>query len=401
MMRSGCRTALLLLSLLVPVWAHAQEEARSGVNPSYFPSAAPEDVGMSSERLQAAMAQVEEWVEESRIMGGILIVVRHGQLVFHEAVGINDRERGTELQRDDILLMRSMTKPLTGTAILMLMEEGKLSLDDRVAKYLPGWDGEDTFEITICQLLTHTSGITGGISFAHDSLLESVAAKGRAGVTYEPGSRYHYSDANSAALAAIVGVASGMPEDRFVRERILEPLGMRDSYLVALPRDDPRHARTAAGYRGDSRSGEWRQYRDVDSDPLTPFWGGSGGLYATGLDYARFLWMMMNGGEFEGERVLSPETVELAIEPHTHAVFGSSVRLAMTRLYGLHWYSWTDEHGIHPWPVSPGSFGHGGAEGTYSWADPQERLIVLYLTQSNGNDTRPHMPRLIYDAILD
>lgn len=355
---------------------------------------------MSSAKLREVMDAMGSWAANDEIVGGILIVIRHGKLVWHEAVGTNCRERELPMDRDDILLMRSMTKPLTGMAILMLMEEGRLNLDDPVAKHLPTWDLPATRGITIRQLLTHTSGITGGMSLRqHDSLFDAVAAVAQRGPEHEPGTRYQYSDANSGALAVIVGVVSGMPEDRFVEQRILQPLGMRDSYLVSVPEGDPRHARTATGYRR-NRDGTWRLYR-MGGRAVSPYWGGSGGLYATGLDYARFLHAVMNDGEFEGGRLLKPETVRQYIAPGNHYVYNDAERARMARFYGLHIYAWTDEFSNDPAPFSAGSFGHGGREGTYGWADPAKGLICLYLTQSNGNRTRARVPPMIYAALTD
>jgi CubicO group peptidase (beta-lactamase class C family) len=192
-----------------------------------------------------------------------------------------------------------------------------------------------------------------------------------------------------------------MPSGDFITSRILEPLGMRDSFLNDVADDDPRYARVASGYRGSSETGEWRKYRERTGAQRLGFFGGSGGLYATGLDYMRFLEAMARGGELDGARLLAPETVQLALEPQTRDVYTASDLMAMTRLYGLHWYSWTDRFGVNPYPMSRGSFGHGGAEGTFAWYDPAQRLMVLYLTQSNGNDTRPTVPRLIYSAIVN
>jgi CubicO group peptidase (beta-lactamase class C family) len=390
------------VAMLVVILAVQAVDAAEA-NPSVFPAASPEDVGMSSEKLAEAMKTIEQWVEQKRIVGAILLVVRRDRLVWHEAVGLNDVERGIPMRKDDILLMRSMTKPLTGTGVLMLREEGRLRLRDdegRVGRYLPAWENDTSREITLFQLLTHTGGIRGGLPRG-PTLRAGADAVGERGPVYPPGTRYRYADANSAVLAAVIEEVAGTPADRFLHERILEPLEMRDSFFNHIPEGDPRHARVAVGYRGSSRTGRWRKYRDNTPSWSRGYFGGSGGLYATALDYARFLSMMMKGGEFQGRRILKPETVELALEPHSHYVYNKSDRLAMTRLYGLHWYSWTDRHDIHPWPMSPGSFGHGGAEGTFAWADPQQELICLYLTQSNGNNTRPHVPRMIYDAIVD
>jgi CubicO group peptidase (beta-lactamase class C family) len=386
--------ATLVALVLTPSPAGAQ------ANASIFPPASPEEVGMSSAALGAAMDSITRWVDERRIVGGILLVVRDGRLVFHEATGWNDIENGVRMQRDDILLMRSMTKPLTGTGIMMLVEDGRIGLDDEVHRWLRGFEHGPARAITVRQLLTHTSGMSGGLATGHATLLDAVAARGEQGPLFEPGTRYRYADVNSAALAAIIEVAAGMPSDRFLVERILEPLGMADSFFNDIPADDARYARVAAGYRGSSATGEWNRYRERTGASSLGFFGGSGGLYATGLDYMRFLEAMARGGELNGRRIVKPETVALMHEPHSHYVYTQSDRMAMSRLYGLHWYAWTDQHGVNPYPMSPGSFGHGGAEGTFAWYDPAERLMVLYLTQSNGNDTRPTVPRLVYSAIL-
>jgi len=374
--------------------------AGAGVNPSAFPRALPEEVGMSTERMQEVMTEVRRWIAADEIVGAILIVIRHGKLVWHEAAGVDCRERGREMDRDAITLMRSMTKPLTGMAILMLVEEGKLGLDDPVAQYLAGWDLPETRAITIRQLLTHTSGITGDMPVRqYPSLREAAIGVAQRGVGYAPGTGYQYSDANSGTLAAILGVVAGMDEARFVEERILQPLGMADSYLVEVPAGDLRRERTASGYRR-NRDGTWRLYR-WGGEPVSPYWGGSGGLYATGLDYARFLQAVMDGGTFQGHRLLRPETIRQFTAPGNHTVYSAAERAALPRFYGLHLYAWTDEFGGDPSPFSPGSFGHGGREGTYAWADPAQGLICLFLTQSNGNETRPRIPPLIYAAIID
>jgi len=371
--------------------------AASSTGTSPFPPAQPEEVGMSSAKLREAMAQIGSWVEEKRIVGGMLVVIRHGKLVWQEAVGSNDTTRGTALHVDDILLMRSMTKPLTGVAILMLVEEGKLALDDRASRYLSSWDTDALREITIRQLLTHTSGISGGVGGRrHADLAAAVDAIAQRGPAREPGSRFRYSDSNSAALARIIEVVAGVPGVQFLQERILDPLGMRDSYLVEVPESDPRHGRTASGYRKERDSGDWRLYRR-GGRPDSSYWTGSGGLYATGLDYARFLAMMQNGGEWEGHRLLTPESVALAVAAHVPAVHASAEISAFNRHYGLHWFAWIDEP--DGGPFRGGSFGHGGAEGTFAWADPEAGLIALYLTQSNGTDTRSLIAPLVYAAL--
>jgi CubicO group peptidase (beta-lactamase class C family) len=367
-----------------------------------FPNAAPEAVGMSAERLRAAVDTVGRWVDEGRIVGAEMLVIRHGRVVLHEAVGWDDRERGIPLQTDRILRMRSMTKPLAGTAVLMLMEEGRLALEDRVATYLPAWDNPRAREITIFQLLTHTSGLQGGILAreGYPTMRAAIDAVGSRGPVNPPGTAYHYTDAGSSALGAIVEAITAEAPEAFIQRRILTPLGMRDSYLHDVPAGDPRLTRTVATYQG---AGEgWEKYWDPSMPRSMPYFGGgAGGLYATALDYARLLSMMLNGGELHGVRLLRPATVSLALQPHSAYVHSDREKRETTRFYGLQWYVETDRFAPHPGPMSSRAFGHGGSDGTYAWADPEHGLVALFLTQSRGTDRRPHFVPLVYAALVD
>lgn len=358
---------------------------------------------MSSERLDSAVRTVRRWVEDDEIVGAEMLVIRRGHVVLHQAVGWADRERRMPLTTGQILRMRSMTKPLTGTAILMLVEEGRVRLEDRVARYLPAWDNERSREITVFQLLTHTSGLEGGIPAREGAatLAAAIDAVGRRGPATPPGTAYHYTDAGSSTLGAIIQAVTGIAPEDFIRTRILEPLGMRDSYLHDVPPGDPRLSRTVATYRR-APDGGWEKYWDHTMPRSMPYFGGgAGGLYASALDYARFVSAVLHGGSLGAVRLLEPGTVAMALQPHSAYVFSDEERRGMNRFYGLHWYVESDRYASHPGPISPRAFGHGGSDGTYAWADPEYDLVVLFLTQSRGTDRRPNFVPLIYDAIVD
>jgi CubicO group peptidase (beta-lactamase class C family) len=375
--------------------------ARAQMGGEPFPVGTPESEGISAARLGAAMDSVRAWIAGDGILGAVVLVVRHGKVVFHQAAGSSDRERGLPMRTDHIVSMRSMTKPLVGTAALMLMEEGRLGLEDSVSRWLPSFDTERAREITIFQLLTHTSGLTGEIytdsgGTPFRSLREAVDSVGRIGPTLPPGTRYSYSDPGTSTLGAVIAEAAGMPAEDFIRRRILEPLDMRDSFLL-LPLDDPKRARVAATYRRED--GVWVRYWDNTQPMIVPYFRASGGLWSTSLDYARFMQMMLRQGRAGSKRLLDSATVALAVQPHTAYVYTPDQLAGMTRFYGLHWSVTSDRYRAVGLPFSGPAFDHGGSDGTHAWADPARDLIVIYLTQSRGQDTSNALLRLIYAAV--
>ncbi len=363
--------------------------------------------GSSGEGAEALMDSVSAWVEADEIVGAVVLVVHRGRTVLHRAAGMADRERGIPMRTDHIVRMRSMTKPLVGTAALMLVEEGRLSLDDRVAEHLPAFDNPRSREITVFQLLTHTSGLTGSIYATAEgtpfqTLREAVDSVGVRGPTFEPGTDYSYSDPGSSTLAALVAEIAGEPAEDVIRRRILEPLEMESS-LLFLTEDHPLRERVASTYRRPEGSGDedgdggWVKYWDNTMPQVMPFFRGSGGLYSTAADYARFLAAMKNGGRLGEVRLLEEETVARATSPRADGVFPPDSLETMETVYGLHWTAFTDRAA----PVSPGSFGHGGSDGTYAWVDPALDLIAVYLTQSRGTETRARFRELVYRLLLD
>src|SRR5262245_28890767 len=209
-----------------------------------------------------------------------------------------------------------MTKPLSGVAVHMLAEAGKLRLDDPVKKYLPGFDNDKSRAITVEQLLQHRSGLPLTIIEQkideYPDLQAQANAAGEKGPQFKPGEKFWYSDAGSDAAAAVVEKVSGVTIDRFVTERILQPLGMTDSFYPAKA-EDPRKQRQASLYVG--APGKWTRFWKAGGDPMYPFAWGSQTLYSTPADYARFLTLWMDGGKVRGKQVLSKEAVTRLLTP--------------------------------------------------------------------------------------
>jgi CubicO group peptidase (beta-lactamase class C family) len=223
-----------------------------------------------------------------------------------------------------------------------------------------------------------------------------VDAVGERGPSFAPGTQYSYSDPGTSTLGAVIAEVAGMPAETFLQRRILDPLGMDDSRLV-LPLDDPIRPRVTSTYR---RAGEgWERYWDNTQPVAVPFFRASGGLWSTSLEYARFMTMMMHHGRTDTGRLLDSATVALAIEPHAAYVYPPAERATRDRYYGLHWSVLTDRYGPVGEPFAPGTFEHAGSDGTVAWADPARDLLVIYLTQSRGHDTRMPLLRLVYDAL--
>jgi CubicO group peptidase (beta-lactamase class C family) len=371
-----------------------------------FPRARAEEVGMSSARLRQTMDSVRAFVQRDSIRGAILIVIRNGQLVFHDTAGWNDMERGLRMRPDQIVTMRSMTKPLVGMATLMLQQDGKLALDDRVSKYLPSFDNDRSRDITIAQLLAHTSGLRGsiyndqnGAGTPFRTLREAVDAVGKRGPETPPGTAYWYSDPGISTLGAVIEAVAGKPSEDFIQERILDPLGMHDSFLMPPAATNPKLTRFSATYRREN--GAWVRYWDPTMPPAVPFFRASGGLYATGLDYARFLKMMLDHGRFGSRRLLDSATVALALQPRQDAVLSAEEQKSRDSFYGYTWVVYTNKYRAVAAPFSPGIFQHSGSDGTQGWVDPSKQLIIVYLTQSRGERTSRQVVRLIYGALTD
>ena len=337
-----------------------------------FPYADPEDVGLSSSVLQSFMNRVEQWVSQGRIVGGEVLIVKDRHIVFHDVSGWSDRERDIPLDRNSIYRIRSMTKPFIGTAILMLMEEGQLNLDDRVADYLPSFNNSRSNKITIRHLLTHTAGYVQGDFPAgyweQATLREAVDLIGQEGPNYNPGSGFRYSDLNSAVLGGIAAELTGAPVEHFLQSRIFNVLSLSDTYSFFSP-DFSWSSRMNSTYQWDGS--RWEKYWDNTQAQVTPFFRASGGLYTTVFDYARFLTLWMDRGRLQEGSMLSDSTVSAALQR------GSA------SYYGFHWVLYGDAGSADQLPP----FGHSGSDGTIAIAIPERNSLALYFTQCRGTDT--------------
>ena len=421
--------ALLLFLLL------AGSEATSVAQP--LAPVQPEEAGLSAERLERLSAFMEAYVEEGKLPGSVVLIARRGQVAYLEAFGERDREAGAPLREDAIFRIASQTKALVSVGVMVLQEEGRLLLSDPVGAYLPEF-GETTVAvpkeegggyetvaaerpITIRDLLTHTAGIgygggvagdrweTAGITgwyFAdRDEPVGATVAR-MAALPFEaqPGEAWVYGYATD-VLGALIERVSGEPLDAFLRSRILAPLEMEDTHFY-LP--ESKRDRLAVVYsvseaggleRAPDGGGMVGQGAYVDG-PRTSYSGGAG-LLSTATDYARFLQMLLGGGELGGTRILSPKTVELMTVDHIGDLapefFGAGLG------FGLGFYV-VEDLGARGVPGSVGEFGWGGAYHSVYWVDPEEELVVVYLTQvipSTGLDDHGMLRALVYQALVE
>jgi CubicO group peptidase (beta-lactamase class C family) len=390
--------------------------------------ARPEEVGLSAERLTRIHAAIERHIDAGDISGAVTLVGRKGRLAHLEAQGVMDIASKKPMSTDTIFHLASMTKPIAGVAILMLMEEGKLRLTDPVSRYIPelrtltvavpmesapgpaaGRGIEPKFykvpasrEITIKDLLTHTSGlVSGGISATEaakiprkptDSLADYIPRLAAVPLAFQPGSRWAYSPgAGFDTLGRVVEVISGQTFDAFLRQRIFEPLGMKDTFFY--PPDD-RLPRVATIYQ---KTSEGLQKAPDQRVTPTRYFSGGGGLMSTAEDYLQFGQMLVNGGQLNGKRLLSPTTVELMSAIHVKDTFpgrpagrswGLSVQVISNPIEAA-------------MRVSPGSFGWDGAFGTHFWVDPKEKMVGLLMVQTSNRDTDRDFENAVMQAIVE
>jgi CubicO group peptidase (beta-lactamase class C family) len=397
--------AVLLATLLALAASHSSVRAQAT-----FPEATPESQGLSSEALEALADVVQEYIDRDMAVGAELVVIKNRHTVLHEAFGWRDREAQIPMERDALFNIRSMTKPITGAAAQILIDEGKLALDDRVSDHLPGFDNDDSREITIEQLLTHRSGLplsTLTETRQYESLKAMANATGEGGPEFEPGSKFWYSDAGTDVLGAGVEQASGSSLEDFVTSRLLQPLGMVDTYYAGAP-DDSRLDRVASLYAGGL--GNWNRFWGPVDEPFYPYAWGSQTLYSSPQSYARFLAMWMDDGLSGDTRILTPEAVARTLTPATPMSGLGTDAPYPTRFGGL-----TAYHGqmavLHvdgdpvdgepPPGAVPSILGYSGSDGTIAWVWPDRDLMILYFTQSRGGATPIRLEAEIERLLLD
>jgi CubicO group peptidase (beta-lactamase class C family) len=394
----------------------------------------PATPGFAPERLARIDRGLQQYVDEGRLAGAVVLVLRDGQTVYERAVGWSDKEAGRRMTTDTIFRIASQSKAITSTAVLALVEEGKIGLSDPVSRFIPSFaktsvavagDSGVTIvpakrAITIRDLLTHTAGISYGTESQvaaqyerkglgpaaglgwytadkSEPICETMERLGTLPFVAQPGEAWVYGY-NTDVLGCVVERASGVPLDEFVRTRITEPLGMKDTRFFVRPEDRSRlaavYASGADGKAVRAPDGPKGQGDYVDG-PRRSFAGGAG-LLSTARDYSRFLEMIRNGGELGGVRILAPRTVQLM---RTNQV--GTLHSANGLGFGLG-FETTDRYGANGMD-SVGAFGWAGAYGTIYRIDPEARLTLLMMIQQlpNATDAREKVPTLIYQALVD
>lgn len=349
---------------------------------------APSSAGMDATILAAAVHMYETAVGQDQVRSVVLLVARDGKVVLHEALGWKDKEQGIPLAKDAMFRMASNTKPVIAMGIGILVEEGRLNYRDLVRRHIAAFDNYRSGAITIHHLLTHTSGFRIEPIF-FDPLMEKspehpdapslqleVNRFGEVGATEPPGTTYEYSNPGYNTLGALIEVASSQPLEVFLRERIYAPLGMIDSYHHEVAEKlDGKLDRMSVVYDL-KEDGQWEARWRPGAPPQYPFVRASGGMISTAMDYAIFCQMFLNGGTYNGTRILKEETITAMTSPQTAPIYTAEEREHRDSYYGYGWNVSRD-----------GIFSHGGSDGTAAWVVPNQKLIVLAFTQSPGKHT--------------
>lgn len=384
-------TAVCAGALGLPAWGLPPLQGPTAVEgpakAAYFPPSTPLDEGISPQAVGKLTELVQSFIDAEEAVGAELLVVVNGKTIHHGSYGWSDLEGKVPMETGSVFCVRSMTKPLIGTAILMLEGDRKLKLSDKVSEYLPALDVEGWQDITLEHLITHTSGLPFSLIAASppDGLgdIQKVAALGADyELDFEPGTKFQYSDQGTDTLTAVIEVVTGMPAADFVRTRILEPLEMRSSTCV-MAEEHPLRPRALPAYIGGTS--QWKRFWGPDQPPLFPFFLGSQGLYSTVEDYAKFLDMWRRKGRGPSGRILKTSKVKRGLTP-TGLPFGAgSGFLGLETEYGCLMETWTRQ--VEGQKKELVAFGHNGSDGTYAWAFPKQKALVMYFTQSRNNPT--------------
>jgi len=405
---------ILFLGIVLSINA----QTKSIKNSPVLTEGTPESVGMSAERLARIETMCADAVAKGEIPGIVALVSRNGKIVYYKAFGKADNQSGRNLKRDDIFRIASQSKAITSTAVMMLWEEGKFRLDDPISKYIPEFKNpqvlktfqysDTTFtttpasgEITIRQLLSHTSGLGYGVIDGDErfkmiyhkagttdaftekqiTIAESVKKLAKLPLHHNPGEKFTYSEGLD-VLGYLVEIVSGMPFDQYLKKHLFEPLGMNDTWFY-LPNEK---ANRLVSVQQKNDKGEWERYPSTFYDPDYPikgaktFFSGGAGLSSTAKDYATFLQMYLNGGELNGIRILSRTTVQTILSNQIGNIWGDT-----GKYFGLA-FSVVDQKGQGLGDLgSTGTFEWGGYFNTQYFADPKEKIIGILMKQTQGN----------------
>ena len=388
-------------------------------------TAKPEDVGLSSERLQRITQMIERRIAAGDMAGAVTIVARRGKVAHLAAQGVMDFDTKQPMTPASMFRIASMTKPVVGVSIMMLVEENKLRLNDAVSRYIPefanmkvavarpgsgGSEGPSFYtvpaqrQVTIKDLLTHVSGLGSGPMSNSDidkvarkegeTLAQYIPRLGGTALEFQPGSRWTYSPgAGFETLGRIIEIASGLPLDRFFQTRVFDPLGMRD---ITFWPNDAQWPRVATVY-GRQPSGLTKLAMPNDTLSRNVYFRGSGGLYSTAEGYVPLGLMLAGGGEFNGRRLLSRKSVEMLSAAHVADTlpgrpagegYGLSVRVVTN-------------HAARGTLLSDGTYGWSGAQGTHFFVDPKEQLVGILMVQTPNNEVRDAFEDLVAQSIAD
>ncbi len=402
----------------------------------------PSEVGFDGQRLARVDDHFREYVDDGRLPGWLVLVARHGKIVHLSTYGHRDVAAGLPMERDTLFRMYSMTKPITSVAAMMLYEEGAFELKDPVSRFIPSFAETRVFRggtamkpvtdamiepMRIWHLLTHTAGLTYGFQYASpvDAMYRAAGFEWGAPpgtdlaeccdrwaalpLLFQPGSEWSYSVATD-VLGRIVEVASGMPLDQFLAERVFRPLHMEDTGFHVPPEDSDR---LAALYTPHPRSGLAVQQDALGASALTAptFLSGGGGLVGSTADYHRFTQMLRCGGELEGVRLLGHRTLDYMTRNHLPGgvdleAFGRPL-FAETTFDGTGFglgFAIVEDPVKNKVLGSAGEFMWGGAASTVFWVDPREQVTGLFLTQLLPSSTHPirsQLKPLVYQALVD
>lgn len=409
----------LILPLILPVF-FTMTLGSSLLQADGLPIDKPENVGVSSERLERLSASMQRYIDNDLLAGTVTLVARKGKIVHLESQGWKNRETDEAMTDDSIFVIMSMTKPIISVALMMLYEEGRFLLTDSITEWIPELEGKEVImagvnvnsrvaadrPITFRHVLSHTSGLDPDRSALNQdelqllsretTLEETLVKRASLPLNFHPGDRWQYGSSTD-YVALLVERISGEPLIDFLQDRIFDPLQMNDTFYN-VPRDKINRVAAVYSPSGPDRTIELSRAPEFRE---TQYFGGVAGLSSTISDYWRFSQMLLNGGELDNVRLLSPKTINLMISNHSgdHNVYVRGPGYGFGLGFGV-----LNEPGKARDPLTPGSFTWGGAWGTVFWIDPVEDMIGILMTQitSYGHlRVRQELGVIAMQAIID
>jgi len=394
------------------------------------PVAKPEEVGLSTERLRRVNEAVQRHIAAKNVSGAVTLVARRGRIAHFEAQGMQDLETKKAMPKNGIFRLASMSKPVTGVAVMMLVEEGKIRLSDPVSRFIPEFKGinkvavpkpgaaaggggrgappafdtvDASREITVRDLLTHTSGlVSGGLGAPSapqraesDTLATFIPKLGSVPLDFQPGTLWGYSGlVGFDVLSRIVEIVSGLTFDQYLKQRIFDPLGMKDT---GFQLSKEQESRLVTVYRSTPQG-----LQPGNQGSSTKYFSGASALMTTAEDYLQFAQMLLNGGELNGKRILGPRTIELMTSNHTgDMVNGQFGRPARGMGFGLSMQVVQDPVAADL-RVSKGAYSWPGGSGVAFWIDPEEKIVSIYMIQGgSGGALRQEFENAIRQAIVE